>query len=127
MVLRAPLASVAEADAEMAAAEAEAATDPETLWVRAFARVEADLRALLAHARAVGVAGDAADAAEEAEDALRAPVGATELALLRGLQFRESAAQELATALRAAGHASALIAAWAEAGDEERRVRPRLA
>ena len=109
-------AAAAAADAEMADAEAEA-----EMWPRALADLDADLRALVAHVRAVGAAAEEAD---EAEDASRAPVGDSELARLRALQFREDAAQELATALRAAGHRSALIARWAE--EEERRVRPRL-
>jgi hypothetical protein len=113
-VLPAPLVSVDEAVAEMAEAEAEAA-DPAALWVRAFAEVEADLRALVLHARAVGLDDDV----DDAEAAIRAPVGDTELSRLRGLQFRESCVQELAGLLRAA--------AWAETGDDERRVRPRLA
>ena len=115
MVLRAPLASVEEAAAAAAAAAA-------ALWARLLAALDADLRALVAHARAVGAAAEEAD---EAEDASRAPVGDSELARLRALQFREEAAQELALALRAAGYASAVIARWAE--EEERRVRPRLA
>ncbi len=112
-----PLTSVGEA---MAAEEVDLAE----LWAQAFAAVEADLRALVQAARAVGL--DDEDV-EEAEDAIRAHVGDTELSRLRGLQFCESSAQELAGLLRAAGHKSALIAEWAEADDEERRVRPRLA
>ena len=116
-----PLTSVEET-AAMAAAEA--AVEPAELWARAFAAVEADLRALVQAARAVGL--DDEDV-EEAEDAIRAPVGDTELSRLRGLQFRESSAQELAGLLRAAGHRSALIAEWAEDMEVNRRVRPRLA
>jgi hypothetical protein len=70
----------------------------------------------------VGLYGEEA---EEAEDAAVAPVGNTELSRLRGLQLRESCAQALASHLRAAGHASPLISEWA--GEDERRVRPRLA
>jgi hypothetical protein len=84
--------------------------DPETLWVRALAEVEADLLALVQLARAVGLYGDEA---EEAEDAAAAPVGDTELSRLRALQFREGAARELAGLLRDAGHVSPEIAEWA--------------
>jgi hypothetical protein len=102
MVLRAPLVSV---DAAVAAA-----ADPATLWARALADVDAELRALVAHARAVGLDGDEV---EEAEDALLAPVGVSELARLRALQFRGVAARALAVRLRAVGHLSAEIAEWA--------------
>jgi hypothetical protein len=98
MVLRAPLVSV------------EAAEDPATRWARALGEVAADLLALVAHARAVGLEGDEV---EEAEDAAAAPVGVTELSRLRALQFRGAAARELAGVLRAAGHRSAAIAEWA--------------
>ena len=113
MVLRAPLASVEEV-AEVAE------VDPE-LWRAAFADVEGDLHALVAHARAVGLDGEEA---EEAEDAAAAPVGDTEIARLRALQFRQDAAAALAALLRRAGHRSAVIDEWAV---DDRRVRPRLA
>jgi hypothetical protein len=116
--LRSPLVSV---EAAVGAAEAEA--DPATRWVRALAELAAALRALVRHARSVGLDGEEA---EEAEDAAAAPVGDTEVAHLRALQFRQVAASALATRLRAAGHTSALIEEWAEA-EGERRVRPRLA
>jgi hypothetical protein len=113
--LRVPLVSVE--DAEVAED-----VDPDALWARALAELAAELLALVAHARAVGLYGEEA---EEAEDAAAAPAGDTELSRLRALQFREGAARELAVQLRAAGHRSALIAEWA--GEDERRVRPRLA
>jgi hypothetical protein len=97
---------------------------PETRWVRALAALAADLLALVAHAHAVGLY---CEEAEEAEDAAAAPVGDSEVAHLRALQFRQVAASALATRLRAAGHTSALIEEWAEAEEGERRVRPRLA
>jgi hypothetical protein len=100
MVLRSPLASVEEAAVAAAAA----------FWARAFAAVEGALRALVQAARAAGLAEEDV---EEAEDALLAPVGDTDLSRLRGMQFRESAARELAGLLRAAGHLSAEIAEWA--------------
>jgi hypothetical protein len=109
-----PLASVGEAMA--------VEVDLAELWARAFADVEGDLRALVAHARAVGLYGEEA---EEAEDAAAAPAGDTELSRLRALQFREGAAHALAVLLRRAGHRSPLISEWA--GEDERRVRPRLA
>jgi hypothetical protein len=112
--LPAPLASVGDAMAEE--------VDLAELWARAFAAVEGDLRALVQVAREVGLEGDEVD---EAADAIRAPVGHTELSRLRGLQFRESCAAALASHLRAAGHSSPLISEWA--GEDERRVRPRLA
>jgi hypothetical protein len=96
--------------------------DPAELWRAAFADVENDLRALVLHMRAVGLHSEEA---EEAECASRAPVGDTEIARLRALQFRQEAAAALASHLRAAGHASAVIAEWA--GEVDRRVRPRLA
>jgi hypothetical protein len=105
LFLRAPLASV-----EDAAEEVEEEEEPAVLWARALGEVEADLLALVARARAVGLYGDEA---EEAEDAAAAPVGDTELSRLRALQFREGAARELATLLRDAGHRSAEIAEWA--------------
>ncbi len=120
--LRSPLVDVEQTAADAAAVEAEAAADPEALWVRALAALAADLLALVAHARAVGLYGEDA---EEAEDAAAAHVGGTELSRLRALQFREAAAQALAVHLRAAGHASPPISEWA--GEDERRVRPRLA
>jgi hypothetical protein len=95
--LRAPLASVE--DVEVA-----------PTWARALAEVAADLRSMVAHARAVGLDGEEA---EEAEDAAAAPVGDSELSRLRALQFRVAAARELAGVLRAAGHRSAAIAEWA--------------
>jgi hypothetical protein len=119
LVLRGPLVSVEEAMAEVAEA-----ADPATLWARALADIDAELRALVLHARAVGLDGEEV---EEAECAIRAPVGDSEIARLRALQFRQEAAAALATHLRAAGHASPEIAEWAEAGEDERRVRPRLA
>jgi hypothetical protein len=117
MVLRAPLASVEDADAVEEAVE----DAPETRWVRLLTELAVALRALVQHARSVGLDGDEA---EEAEDAAAAPVGDTEVAHIRALQFRQVAASALATLLRDAGHTSALIAAWAE---PDRRVRPRLA
>jgi hypothetical protein len=102
LFLRAPLASVEDA--------ADVEEDPDTLWVRALAQLSADLLALVAHARAVGLGGEEAD---EAEDASRAPAGDTELSRLRALQFRQVAARELAGLLRDAGHRSAEIAEWA--------------
>ncbi len=105
-----------------------AAAAPEVLWVRALAELAAALRALVRHARSVGLEGEEV---EEAEDAAAAPVGDSEVAHLRALQFRQVAASALATHLRAAGHTSALIVEWAEAEDlgvdGERRMRPRLA
>jgi hypothetical protein len=121
LVLRSPLVDVGQTAADAVEAEA-AAEGLEALWARALAELSADLLALVAHARAVGLYGEEA---EEAEDAAAAPAGDTELSRLRGLQFRESCAQALASHLRAAGHRSALIAEWA--GEDERRVRPRLA
>jgi hypothetical protein len=109
--LPAPLASVGEV-VEVDLAE---------LWRAAFAEVEGDLRWLVRVARAVGLEGEEVD---EAEDAIRAPVGDSELARLRGMQFREDAAAALAARLRAAGHRSAVIDEWAA---EDERVRPRLA
>ncbi len=117
LVLRAPLVAVEEV-AEVAAEE----VDPEEVWRAAFADVEGDLRALAAHARAVGLYGEEAD---EAEDAAAAPVGDSELSRLRALQFRQDSAAALAALLRRAGHRSAVIDEWAVEGD--RRVRPRLA
>jgi hypothetical protein len=96
----------------------EAEDDPEELWRAAFADVEHDLRALAAHARAAGL-GD-----EGAHRAIRAPVGATELSWLRGLQLRQDAAIALATRLARAGHRSAVISEWAAV---DRQVRQRLA
>jgi hypothetical protein len=96
--LRAPLASVEETD------------DPAVRWARALAEAAADLLAMVALARAVGVAEEEA---EKAEDAAAAPVGVTELSRLRALQFRWAAARELAGVLRAAGHVSAEVAEWA--------------
>jgi hypothetical protein len=94
--LRAPLASVEE-------------TGAAPTWARALAEVAADLRSMVALARAVGLAEEA----EEAEDAAAAPVGDSELSRLRALQFRVAAARELAGVLRAAGYRSAAIAEWA--------------
>jgi hypothetical protein len=105
-------------DAERTANGAE--VDPAELWRAAFADVESDLRALVLHARAAGLEGEET---EEAEDASRAPVGDTEIARLRALQFRQEAAAALASHLRAAGHMSPAIAEWAEVD----RLRPRLA
>jgi hypothetical protein len=97
LVLRAPLASVEDAE------------EPAT-WAGALADVAAELLAMVAHARAVGLYGEEA---EEAEDAAAAPVGDTEAAHLRALRFRQFAARELAGVLRAAGHNSPEIAEWA--------------
>jgi hypothetical protein len=72
MVLRAPL--VALEDAEGAAEEVE--EEPAVLWARALAELAAALRALVRHARSVGLEGDEV---EEAEDAVLAPVGDTEV------------------------------------------------
>jgi hypothetical protein len=101
LVLRVPLVSVEDVVA---------VEDPDALWVRALSDLAADLLALVAHARAVGLYGDEA---EEAECAAAAPVGDTELSRLRALQFREGAARELAGLLRDARRRSAVISEWA--------------
>jgi hypothetical protein len=122
LFLRAPLASV-----EGAEGAAEVEEEPTVLWARALAELAAALRALVAHARAVGLGGEEV---EEAERALFAPVGDSELARLRALRFREGAAREQAGLLRAAGQTSALVVEWAADDmdvDAERHVRPRLA
>jgi hypothetical protein len=116
MVLRAPLASVEDAE-DVAEVEEE---DLDALWARALAEAASDLLALVAQARAAGLGGDLL---AEVERAAAAPVGETEVSRLRALQFRQGAARELATLLRDAGYTSAEIAEWAP----DRRVRPRLA
>jgi hypothetical protein len=95
--------------------------EEEPPWLRLLAELAVSLRELVQHARSVGLDGDEV---EEAEDAAAAPVGDTELAHIRALQFRQGAASDLATLLRDAGHTSVLIA---EHALPDRRVRPRLA
>ena len=123
--LRSPLVSVEEAVAAAVWARADVedveVAEEEPPWLHLLAELAVSLRALVQHARSVGLDGDEA---EEAEDAAAAPVGDTELAHIRALQFRQGAGSALATLLCDAGHTSALITAHAV---PERRVRPRLA
>ena len=112
LVLRAPLASVEEAQVDMA-----------DLWARAFAEVDDDLRWMALLARAVGLWGAEAD---DAEDATGVPVGESDASRMRSMGIREDAATALATLLREAGHRSPMLEEWAGPGADERRVRPRL-